>query len=210
MNNITIGIIGRDKIIDNCNYQVITKSNIKYLHNKCNYIGIINYNNNDSIDTDILDLCDGIIFQGGTDIYKYHYDILEYAINNNIPVLGICMGHQIIGLYSTSKNEDDLINVDNHNDIDMLHKININKNSVLYKLFGDSILVNSRHSYRLDKVNIPFIISAYSEDNVIEAIEYIDDNHFVLGIQWHPEDMNNMECLYNYFIKEVIKRKKDN
>ena len=75
MNNITIGIIGRDKIIDNINYQVITKSNIKYLHNKCNYIGIINYNNNDSIDTDRLDLCDGIIFQGGTDIYKYHYDM---------------------------------------------------------------------------------------------------------------------------------------
>lgn len=208
MNNVTIGIVSRDKIIDNCNYQVITKNNIKYLHNKCNYIGIINYNNNDSIDTDILDLCDGIIIQGGSDIYKYHYNILEYAINKNIPVLGICMGHQVIGLYSTSKNEDDLIEIDNH--MNKLHDITINRDSILYKLFGDSIKVNSRHLYKLDKVNEPFIVSAYSDDNVIEAIEYIDDNHFVLGVQWHPEDMNNMECLYTYFIKEVIKRKNVN
>jgi len=210
MNNITIGIVGRDEIKNNVTYQAITKNNIKYLHNKCNYIGIINYNNTDSIDTDVLKLCDGIIIQGGIDIYNYHYDILDFAINNNIPVLGICMGHQIIGLYSTSKNENDLIEIKNHNDIDKLHNININKDSILYNLFGDKINVNSRHSYKLEKVNAPFKISAYSDDNVIEAIEYIDDKHFIIGVQWHPEDMQNMECLYNYFIKEIIIRKNTN
>ena len=206
MNNITIGIVGRDEFKDNITYQSITKNNLKYLHNKCNYIGIINYNNNDYIDTDVLKLCDGIIIQGGKNIYNYHFNIIEYAINNNIPLFGICMGHQIIGLYSTTKNENDLVEIDNHND-NKLHKINIKENSILYKLFGNNLYVNSRHLYKLDTINKPFNVSAYSDDNVIESIEYIDDNHFILGVQWHPEDMKNMESLYNYFIKEVISRK---
>ena len=84
MKNITIGIIARDEIKENTKLQVITKNNLKYIHNKCNYIGILNYDNS-LIDTSILNKCDGIIIQGGTDIYPYHFQILDYAVKNNIP-----------------------------------------------------------------------------------------------------------------------------
>lgn len=207
MTNITIGIIGRDEEINNTKYQAITKNNIKYLHNKCNYIGILNYNNEDNINNNILDLCDGLIFQGGTNIYEYHFNILKYAIKKKIPILGICMGHQIIGLYSNNQKEENLIKVINHNKLNNTHKININKESILYNLFGEQINVNSRHLYKLEKVTKPFIISAYSDDNTIEAIEWIDEEHFILGVQWHPEDMDNMDSLYNTFINEINIRK---
>ena len=92
-NNITIGLIARDEVLNNTSIQIITKNNLKYLNGKCNYIGILNYDNN-LIDTNVLNLCDAIIFQGGSDIYPYHFQILDYAIKHNIPVLGICMGHQ--------------------------------------------------------------------------------------------------------------------
>lgn len=207
MTNITIGIIGRDEEINNTKYQAITKNNLKYLHNKCNYIGILNYNNKDNINTNILDLCDGIIFQGGSTIYEYHFNILKYAIKKKIPVLGICMGHQIIGLYSNNQKEKDLIKINNHYMLNNTHKININKNSILYNLFSDQINVNSRHLYKLEKVTKPFIISAYSDDNTIEAIELVDKENFILGIQWHPEDMNNMSALYDTFINEIKIRK---
>ncbi len=208
MRNITIGIIAKDKNIDNQNFQIISKNNLKYIHNKCNYIGILNYDNT-LIDTDVLDLCDGIIYQGGNEIYPYHFQILDYCINNNIPVLGICMGHQIIGLHSiSSQNEDDLIKVQNHNDKDITHKITTKENSVLNKALGDSPIVNSRHNDVVKEVKKPFVITATSDDNVIEGIEYVDDKHFVIGVQFHPEDLKNTESLYNYFIKEVLKRKK--
>ena len=208
MKNITIGIIARDEKIDNTTMKSITKNNLKHLHNKCNYIGILNYDNS-LINTEILDLCDGIIIQGGKDIYPYHFQILEYCIKNNIPLLGICMGHQIIGLYSiNSNNDNDLIQIDNHQIKDENHIIHIEKNSIMYKIFGPTLKVNSRHSFAVKKVNLPFKVTSISEDNIIESIEYIDNNNFILGVQFHPEDLDNTENLYNYFLKEVLKRKK--
>ena len=207
MNNITIGIVARDEQVNNTKIKAITKNNLKYLDNLCNYIGLISYDNN-NFNEDVLKLCDGIIIQGGSEIYPYHFKIVKYCLKNNIPLLGICMGHQIIGLYSTNKNEEDLVKVDNHYSLNDTHLIDIKENSLMHKLFGKNMYVNSRHLYKLEEVKYPFKITATSTDNVIEAIEYINDKHFILGVQFHPEDMQNMQSLYNYFIKEVIKRKK--
>ena len=96
----------------------------------------------------------------------------------------------------------------NHNNKEKTHDIKIKPNTILYKIFGPTLTVNSRHNEALSKVNYPFKVSAVSKDNVIEGIEYVDDNHFVLGVQFHPEDLDNTENLYNYFLKEVLKRKK--
>lgn len=207
MNNITIGIIARDEKINDTSMQIITKNNLKYLNNKCNYIGILNYDNS-YIDTNILNKVDGIIFQGGSEIHPYHFQILDYAVKNNIPTLGICMGHQIIGLYSIgSTDENDLIKVDNHYSKTKQHIIKTKKDSILNKVLGNTNKVNTRHLFALEKVASPFKSTALSEDNVIEGIEYVDNNHFIIGVQFHPEDLTNTEGLYNYFIKEILKRK---
>lgn len=200
-----IGIVARDEIINNIKIQGITKNNLQYLNNKCSFIGILNYDNN-HIDKEVLKICDGIIIPGGCDIYPYHFEIVDYAIKNHIPLLGICMGHQIIGLYANKQKEKHLLQINNHYIPNSAHNINIAKNSNLYKIIKqDNIFVNSRHLYMLNKIKKPFKVSAISDDNVIEAIEYIDEDNFILGLQWHPEDMDNMNIIYDEFIKRISK-----
>ena len=54
---------------------------------------------------------------------------------------------------------------------------------------ADQGIVNSAHHQALGKIANALTISARSEDDVIEAIEYKDPaaNPFLIGVQWHPE-----------------------
>lgn len=147
----------------------------------------------------ILKICDGFVIPGGsTESYLDKY-IIEYATKNNIPILGICLGMQEMSSFL------DLEEVPNHNKSNRyVHKVNIDKNSLLYKIFKKDIYVNSRHSYKIKNLNGYKVVGRCLD--VIEAIEK-EDNTFNVGIQWHPEDIDNEE-LFNYFINSTIIDKK--
>ena len=98
--------------------------------------------------------------------------------------------------------EDNLIDIPNHQ-INSLHEVDIKPNTHLYKITKkDKILVNSRHKSSLTNTN--HIISAISQDNVIESLE-LSNHKFFLGIQWHPENLYDIDRtsqkLFDYFIK---------
>lgn len=61
-------------------------------------IGIIL--NNGELDIESLKMCDALLLGGGKKITKYSLQAINYAIENNIPFLGICLGMQTIGVYS--------------------------------------------------------------------------------------------------------------
>ncbi|MDO5569173.1 MAG: gamma-glutamyl-gamma-aminobutyrate hydrolase family protein [bacterium] len=200
-----VGIVTKNKIIDNQKHQLVSLPNLKYLNEVASTIGILTYDN--KINKEVIDLCNAIIFPGGSVIEPYYYDILEYAIKKHIPVLGICLGFQLICLYFNNNKNNILTEVINHNLPDnQTHEVNIINNTFLSFHLPPKLNVNSRHKYQIIKINNPLIISAYSNDNIIEAVEYITKDNFILGLQWHPEDMDNMQTIYDMFLL----RAKDN
>lgn len=56
-------------------------------------------------DESYLDIYDGFLFHSGPHIQLHQLCTLHYAIMNNKPVLGICLGEQVIGTYSYIVNE---------------------------------------------------------------------------------------------------------
>ncbi|MBQ6283142.1 MAG: gamma-glutamyl-gamma-aminobutyrate hydrolase family protein [Bacilli bacterium] len=141
---------------------------------------------------DILKICDGIVMPGGTDIYDYDKYICNYAIENDIPLFGICLGMQI--MVNTIE-----LNIKNHNNV--THKITTIKGSIIGKIIGNSY-VNSRHNYHVVDVG-NYKVTAYSDDGIIEAIEY-PNKKFNIGVQWHPEDMIDFDIKQFNLIKEFI------
>jgi len=90
-----------------------------------------------------INLCDGIIFQGGDDFESYYLESLKYIYDIDKPVLGICLGMQLMGVLF----DGIMIDIQNHKKkLSYAHTVIIRKNSILYNIFKtNSIKVNSRH-----------------------------------------------------------------
>ena len=118
----------------------------------------------------------GIIFSGGEDIGvnkirdKLEEKLIYFATKNNLPILGICRGLQVLGLNS---GQVKLKPVSKHVKVD--HKVEGCVNRI----------VNSFHNYALDACPKGYTVIAKSTDDNIEAI-FNKECHF-LGIMWHPE-----------------------
>lgn len=142
--------------------------------------------------------CDGIILPGGSVFYENDFKIIDYLYKKNIPTLGICLGMQSMAEYFNNKQE---IEVENHYQTEKyVHLVRIKKDTLLYKIMGkERIMVNSRHHSAIPYTTLT--INAISPDGIIEGVEDITKKFF-LGVQWHPETLNdnNSYLLFKYFI----------
>ena len=161
----------------------------------------------------MLDFCDGLLIPGGYKWYEFDEVIYNYALEKNMPILGICAGMQMMCKIDNNKNEINedtiVLNVTelNHHQSNQkyVHKVQILDNTKLKKIIGlNKIDVNSKHNYHATKVS-NLIISAYSEDGLIEAVEYADKD-FAIGVQWHPEVMLDYDENANKILDEFISK----
>lgn len=199
-----IGIIARNRKIKNRNYLVFNKELIDIIYqNNCIPLGILLDFKTDDYKY-FIDKCDGVILQGGMDVYDIDNEIIKYLYEKNLPTLGICLGMQLMG--NAFNGEIDSINNLNHDKPDgYAHRVNISKNSKLKSIIDKEIIwVNSRHQDNLIKTDLK--ISACSEDGIIEAVEN-ESKKFFIGVQWHPESLcdENSKNIFNAFFKEVKK-----
>ena len=73
----------------------------------------------------------------------------------------------------------------------------------LYDLFKDRLLVNSYHHQAIKALGAELKIAAISEDNLIEAV-FSDKHKFLLGVQWHPEFLYDVDENSKRIVKAFV------
>lgn len=151
----------------------------------------------------------------------FELEIIGKALNLKIPILAVCRGCQIGNVYFGGTLIKDLGERNAvHRGLDKedrRHTVRIEQKSLLHDIAG--VLqgeVGGSHHQAAEKVGESLMISARSEDGVIEALEYENkkDQQFFILIQWHPErmeDQDNPLCrnLALSFLSSVRKKQGD-
>ena len=162
-----------------------------------------------------LQRLDGILISGGNfDIHPSYYgekpitalgaiksertefelELIDLALNQDLPLLGICGGAQAINvalggsLYQDIATE--LPNANQHErgaEQGNSHPIEIHPGTRLQQIVQKQTLdVNTTHHQAVRRVGKGLRVNATAKDGLVEGIEG-PDHRFVLGVQWHPE-----------------------
>ena len=187
----------------------------------------------------ILDDLDGLILSGGgdiepsflgeepipelgeTDTYRDEYDflLLRLAFNRQLPIFGICRGHQLINVafggtiyqdintqfsrealrHSQEEARDIATHIVRLDEVSKLRISLKNHNST-------DLEVNSFHHQGVKNVAPEFISTATSPDGLNEAMEHPE--YPIFSVQWHPESMaaagnETMLDLFRYHIQQA-------
>ena len=136
----------------------------------------------------------GVILSGGNDLNfinpnplsslrdQYELNLIDACIAQNIPLLGICRGSQIIASRFKAK----IIKVEKHVG-----------NHEIFDKQGNSYIVNSFHNYAIKDLDDDFEIIAKAFDNTIEAFAH--RKYPLIGIVFHIE-RNNSESFTEPFL----------
>lgn len=181
-----------------------------------------------------INIIDGLLISGGQDISPFLYgeeprnvigptspkrdlveqDLLKEAVRQGKAVLGVCRGMQLINvvfggnlLQDLSENpEITLQHVQKTRPNYSTHTVHVNQDSHLSNIIADKSRVNSFHHQAINQLAPGLKVSARSSDNVIEAIELMDQDHSIVGIQWHPELTYYKDEMAMDIFKDIVRR----
>lgn len=184
----------------------------------------------------IVGVARGIVLTGGEDVapaeygatnagsHEPHFDrdkfelaLVRLAHERNLPVLAICRGVQVVNVALGGTLMQDIptecpstINHDQSEQRSLrVHDVYVESGSKLANAIGATkIVVNSSHHQAVANVAEGLAITARSPDGIIEGVEWQGDFWWMLGVQWHPEELAAANedwdrSLFRAFAKQV-------
>ena len=162
----------------------------------------------------VLPRLDGLVLSGGGDIDPARYgapphpaagpfseardsaelDLCRQALATGLPLLGICRGLQVINVAlggTLHQHLPDLVGDDSHSPEQSgygPHKVSVAPETQLAAILGRSeASVPTHHHQAIDRLGADLVATAWTDDGVIEAVEFGHPAPFMIAVQWHPE-----------------------
>ena len=178
---------------------------------------------------EIIPRLDGLLMSGGADIDPKRYGaepepelqsiepardefelkILELVYECELPVAGICRGLQILNVHAGGSLYQDVPphSVRDKAPSTRVHDITTEKGSILEKLYGEKLEVNSLHHQSIKTLGRHFSASATSNDGIVEGIEH--SQLPIVAVQWHPEmlDTRDSDPIFKWLVSKAEDRK---
>ncbi len=159
-----------------------------------------------------LELVDGIVFTGGSDIDPELYsaephaetngivrerddfelELMQAALARDLPILAICRGSQVLNVARGGDLEQhvpDRVGTDVHKQVAGVfadHDVEVVGGTRLASLLGDRHDVKSHHHQGFGELGDGLRVAARAPDGTVEALED-PAGRFTVGVLWHPE-----------------------
>jgi putative glutamine amidotransferase len=124
--------------------------------------------------------------------------VLNRSLARGVPVLAVCRGVQVLNvalggtLYQDVATEPgtQIPHGQKEPRDQPTHKVKITPGSRLAETLGtDEVEVNSMHHQAIHRLGRGLTAVAWAPDQLVEGAEISDPARFVLGVQWHPEEL---------------------
>jgi len=161
---------------------------------------------------------DGLLLTGGGDVDPALFDeaphstlsdvapirdgleivALHLALDRGLPVLAVCRGLQVLNVALGGSLYQDLATLHGtqtpHSQKEPreqpTHKVKVTPESRLARTLGvDELEVNSMHHQAIKTLGRGLTAVAWAPDQIVEGAELDDPARFVVGVQWHPEEL---------------------
>ncbi len=140
--------------------------------------------------------------------------LTRWALEEGMPVLGVCRGSQVINVACGGSLYQDLHSLrpdlakhdyfpPSFERFRISHQVHIEPDSRLARALGTNHEVNSMHHQGIDRLGTQLRVVARAEDGLPEALE-LPVLPFVVGVQWHPEELaktdQHSHSLFHQFV----------
>jgi gamma-glutamyl-gamma-aminobutyrate hydrolase PuuD len=159
-----------------------------------------------------LDVVDGLVFSGGSDLDPELYDaeahpetggvirerdefeleLMRAALARDVPMLAICRGSQVLNVAlggDLEQHVPDRVGTNAHKEVNGVfaeHDVEVVGGTRLGSILGDRHDVKSHHHQGFGRLGGGLREAARAPDGTLEAVED-PSRRFTLGVLWHPE-----------------------